>query len=60
MTTALIILPLAAALVAAGRAADAHVAARDALELYEAKGNVVAAERVRTGRAAGRTASTPG
>ena len=51
---------LAAALVAAGRAADAHVAARDALELYEAKGNVVAAERVRTGRAAGRTASTPG
>ena len=29
-------------------------------ELYEAKGNVVAAERVRTGRGAGRTASTPG
>ena len=51
---------LAAALVAAGRPADAQVAARDALELYEAKGNVVAAERVRTGRAAGRTASTPG
>ena len=38
---------LAAALAAAGREAEANVAAGDALELYEAKGNVVAAERVR-------------
>jgi hypothetical protein len=51
---------LAAALAVAGREADANVAAGEALELYHAKGNVVAAERVRAPRAAGRTASTPG
>jgi ATP/maltotriose-dependent transcriptional regulator MalT len=51
---------LAAVLTAAGREADANVAAEDAFELYVAKGNVVAAERVRTARAAARTASTRG
>ena len=51
---------LAAALTAAGREGEANLAAGDALELYEAKGNVVAAERVRAARGAGRTASTPG
>jgi hypothetical protein len=51
---------LAAALSAAGRESEAERAAAAALGLYEAKGNVVAAERLRAGRAAGRTASTPG
>jgi len=51
---------LAAALAASGRDGDAQIAAGDALELYEAKGSVVAAARVRAARGAGRTASTPG
>jgi class 3 adenylate cyclase len=51
---------LVAALAAAGREADADAAAADAIELYEAKGNVVAAERVSAARGAGRTTSTPG
>ena len=51
---------LAAALTVTGREAEANVAAGDALELYRAKGNVVAAERVMAARSAGRTASTPG
>ena len=51
---------LAGALTVAGREAEAGVAAAEALELYQAKGNVVAAERVTAARSAGRTASTPG
>ncbi len=51
---------LAAALVAGGHEAEAHVSAGDALELYQAKGNVAAAERVKAARRAGRTTSTPG
>ena len=51
---------LAAALTASGREAAADAATARALELYEAKGNVVAAERLRAIRGAGRTASTPG
>ena len=51
---------LAAALAASGREVEADAAAAGALDLYEAKGNVVAAERLRTARGAGRTASTPG
>ena len=50
------ILPHRGAMVAPLSPADAA----EALELYQAKGNVVAAERVRASRAAGRTASTPG
>jgi hypothetical protein len=49
---------LAAAHEAAGRSTEAAAAADEALELYEEKGNVAAAERLRA-RRAGRTASTP-
>ncbi len=51
---------LAASLTASGRDSEAGLAAAGALELYEAKGNVVAAGRLRADRGAGRTASTPG
>ena len=51
---------LAVALDAAGRPAEADAAAGDALQLFEAKGNRFAAARLRSARAAGRTASTPG
>ena len=50
---------LAAAHAAAGETGEAAAAANEAIELYEAKGNVAAAARVRA-RGAGRTASTPG
>ena len=50
---------LAAALTACGRDGEADLAAGDALELYAAKGNVVAADRLSAARAAARTASTP-
>ena len=49
---------LSIALEAAGRAAEAAVAGRDALRLHEAKGNLVAADRVRARVEAARTAST--
>lgn len=51
---------LAVALDAAGRPTEAEAAAGDALRLLEAKGNRVGAARIRTARAAVRTASTPG
>jgi ATP/maltotriose-dependent transcriptional regulator MalT len=51
---------LAVALDAAGRHAEADAAAADALRLFVAKGNRVAAARVRSKRVAARTASTPG
>ena len=51
---------LAAALAAGGHEAEAHVTAGGALELYQAKGNVAAAARIKAARRAGRTASTPG
>jgi len=50
---------LAVALDAAGRPAEADAAAADALQLFEAKGNRVGAARLKSARAAGRTASTP-
>ncbi len=49
---------LSIALEAAGRGREAVVAARDALLLHEAKGNLVAANRIRARAAAARTAST--
>jgi class 3 adenylate cyclase/tetratricopeptide (TPR) repeat protein len=49
----------ASAAEADGRSAEAATAAAEALQLYEAKGNVAAAARV-SGRWAGRTASTRG
>jgi class 3 adenylate cyclase/tetratricopeptide (TPR) repeat protein len=51
---------LAAALSACGRESEADAAAGDALDLYTAKGNLIAADRLRAARAAARTASTPG
>jgi tetratricopeptide (TPR) repeat protein len=51
---------LAVSLRAAGQDAEAAVAARDALELVEAKGSLVLAARIRSGEAAARTASLPG
>ena len=49
---------LAVALDNAGHRADASATARDALGLYEAKGNLVAVDRIRAWAAAERTAST--
>lgn len=50
---------LAVALGASGRDAEAAGAARDALRLLDAKGNLVAAARIRSREAAVRTASLP-